>query len=70
MQLNALSLIGYYGKDVQKKASLWLKKGVYDYIGTDAHNQYQLKKLNELYLEKKEYTAWQKVSEKQVELID
>ena len=26
MQLNALSLIGFYGKQVQKKASLWLQK--------------------------------------------
>ena len=66
MQLNALSLIGFYGKEVQKRASLWLQKGLYDIIGTDAHNPYQLTKLKEIHLSKKEHIAWNQICEKQV----
>ena len=69
MQLNALSLIGFYGPQVQKKASLWLQKGMYDVIGTDAHNPYQLTKLDEIHLSKKEHTAWNQICEKQVDFI-
>lgn len=69
MQLNALSLLGFYGPEAQKKGSLWLKKGLFDLIGTDAHNPYQLKKLQELYLNKKELFFWEELCEKQMELI-
>jgi len=70
MQLNALSLIGFYGKEVQNKASIWLKNGIYDVIGTDAHNTYQLTKLKEIQLSRKEHTAWNQICEKQVALIN
>ena len=69
LQLNALSLLGFYGPDIQKKGSLWLKKGLYDMVATDAHNPYQLQKLNELHLNKKELLAWKELCEKQMELI-
>ena len=69
MQLNALSLVGYYGLEVQKKASLWLKKGLFDFIGTDAHNLHQLYKLKSIRLNKKERLAWDKICKSQVELI-
>ena len=68
MQLNALSIIGYYGPEVQKKASLCLKKGLFDFIGTDAHNPHQLNKLKDIYLSKKEHMAWCKICEQQVGL--
>ncbi len=70
MQLNALSLIGFYGPEVQKKASLWLQKGLYDVIGTDAHNPHQLSKLKEIYLSKKEHSAWNRICEKQIAMIN
>ena len=70
MQLNALSLTGFYGPEVQKKASLWLQKGLYDLIGTDAHNAYQLTKLKEIYLNTKENTAWNQICEKQLSLLN
>lgn len=38
MQLNLLSLIGYYGVDVQKKASTLIKQGLISFVGTDCHN--------------------------------
>ncbi|MDB2322252.1 histidinol phosphatase [Flavobacteriaceae bacterium] len=69
MQLNALSLMGYYGLEVQKKASLWLSKGLFDFIGTDAHNLHQLYKLKSIRLNKKEHLAWDKICKSQVELI-
>lgn len=38
-QLNLLSLIGFYGKEVQKTAELLLDKDLYDFSGTDIHNK-------------------------------
>ena len=70
MQLNALSLIGFYGIEAQKKASIWLQKGLYDIIGTDAHNPFQLTKLKEIHLSKKELNAWNQICEKQVTLTN
>ena len=36
-QLNQFSLLGLYGKDVQKRAKTLQKQGMYNYIGTDLH---------------------------------
>lgn len=38
-QLNLLALIGYYGKDVQKIAERLLENDLYDFTGTDIHNE-------------------------------
>ncbi|MEG1555142.1 MAG: CpsB/CapC family capsule biosynthesis tyrosine phosphatase [Bacteroidales bacterium] len=38
LQLNLLSLSGYYGKQVMKKAIYLLEQEMYDLIGTDLHN--------------------------------
>ena len=38
LQLNLLSLSGYYGKQVMKNAETLLEKGMYDMVGTDLHN--------------------------------
>ena len=65
MQLNALSLIGFYSKESENKAKLFLKNGLYDSICTDAHNIFQLKKLEEIKLNKKELNSWELVCEKQ-----
>lgn len=37
-QLNALSLFGYYGKNIQKVAHKMLKENFFDFIGTDTHS--------------------------------
>jgi len=42
---------------------------LFDLIGTDAHSPYQLKKLQELQLNKKELFFWEELCEKQMELI-
>ena len=36
-QLNQFSLLGLYGKEVQKQAKTLQKRGMYDYTGTDLH---------------------------------
>ena len=36
-QLNQFSLLGLYGKEVQKRAKTLQKQGQYNYIGTDLH---------------------------------
>lgn len=66
MQLNALSLIGFYGKEVKEKSSKILISELYDFICTDAHNPYQLKKLKEIYLKKKELIIWNGICKNQV----
>jgi len=38
-QLNLLSLTGFYGKGIQKTAQSLLKNDLYDFTGTDIHNQ-------------------------------
>lgn len=38
LQLNALSITGYYGKPVKEAAEFMLKEGLYDYLGTDMHH--------------------------------
>ena len=65
MQLNALSLIGFYSKESENKAKLLLKSGLYDSVCTDAHNVNQLKKLQEIKLNKKELDSWKLICEKQ-----
>lgn len=47
-QLNLLSLSDHYGSEVRRKAEMLLKKGLYDYAGTDAHHVMHLKKIGQL----------------------
>jgi len=49
-QLNALSLMGQYRPEVKQKAEKLLKEGLYDFVATDAHSVYDLKKLTNLSL--------------------
>jgi tyrosine-protein phosphatase YwqE len=37
-QLNLLSTVGYYGSEISKIADELLKKGMYDFAGTDVHH--------------------------------
>jgi len=41
-QLNLLSLTGYYGTPIQKKAEKLLQHDLYDFTGTDVHNDNQI----------------------------
>ena len=45
-QLNLLSVIGYYGKEVKSSAEYLLEKGYYDFAGTDLHHEKHLAALS------------------------
>jgi tyrosine-protein phosphatase YwqE len=44
-QLNLLTLVGHYGKDIKKIAEQLLEKELYDFTGTDIHNEGHIQKL-------------------------
>lgn len=46
LQLNLLSMTGYYGKDVKDLAIKILDAGLYDFVGTDTHNINQINALS------------------------
>lgn len=48
LQLNLLSLTGYYGKPIRKMAHALLEAGMYDYAGTDLHHGRHLAHLHSL----------------------
>ncbi|HJY12955.1 MAG TPA: CpsB/CapC family capsule biosynthesis tyrosine phosphatase, partial [Flavobacterium sp.] len=37
-QLNLLAVVGYYGSEITKISEQLLKKGMYDFVGTDIHH--------------------------------
>lgn len=41
-QLNLLSIVGYYGNSITKIAENLLKKGMYDFVGSDVHHNNHL----------------------------
>jgi tyrosine-protein phosphatase YwqE len=43
LQLNLLSLTGYYGKEVAKVADSLLEKGMYSFSGSDIHHTNHIK---------------------------
>jgi protein-tyrosine phosphatase len=44
-QLNLLSLTGFYGNDIQKMAERLLENDMYDFTGTDIHNEHHIDEL-------------------------
>jgi len=51
-QLNTLSLVGYYSKQVQKMAEELINRNAIAFIGSDTHNMLQAKFLQEAYSSK------------------
>jgi tyrosine-protein phosphatase YwqE len=45
LQLNLLSLTGYYGKPVRENAVALLKAGLIDFLGTDLHHERHVERL-------------------------
>ncbi|MEJ6734489.1 MAG: histidinol phosphatase, partial [Flavobacteriales bacterium] len=41
LQLNLLSLVGYYGKEVENRAKTLIDLEMVDFVGTDCHNLHQ-----------------------------
>ncbi len=48
LQLNLLSVSGYYGGGAKKMADRLLAEGLYDYCGTDAHHEKHIGSVNNL----------------------
>jgi tyrosine-protein phosphatase YwqE len=46
-QLNLLSLVGYYGEGITKVADQLLKKGMYDFTGSDVHHNNHIAAFNQ-----------------------
>ncbi|RAJ73523.1 tyrosine-protein phosphatase YwqE [Chitinophaga dinghuensis] len=53
MQVNLLSLTGYYGKHIKQAAEYLLQKGWIDYIGTDLHHHKHLQAIRDMATNKK-----------------
>ncbi|TCD01950.1 histidinol phosphatase [Pedobacter frigidisoli] len=47
LQLNLLSVLGYYGKDVKQLADVLIKEKMYDLAGTDLHHDKHLRTLTD-----------------------
>lgn len=47
LQLNLLSLTGYYGKEAAKAADYMLKNELVSFVGTDMHHERHLSMLRE-----------------------
>jgi len=48
LQLNLLSVTGYYGKAVQDMALVLMDRGLYDFCGTDLHHERHLSRLEHM----------------------
>ncbi|MEN2400546.1 CpsB/CapC family capsule biosynthesis tyrosine phosphatase [Flavobacterium sp. MC2016-06] len=46
-QLNLLATVGYYGGEIAKIAEQLLKKGMYDFVGTDVHHDTHIAAFNQ-----------------------
>lgn len=69
LQLNLLSLSGHYGTDVKKKAEILLDNALIDFIGTDAHRAYHLRKIADTKIPKRLQSAITYAVAKQHELF-
>ena len=45
-QLNLLSVVGYYGKEVSKFSDILLSRNIINYVGSDIHNLNHIKQFN------------------------
>ncbi len=61
LQLNLLSLSGYYGNEAKQK-SLWLlNNNYYDFVGIDSHSVDTFKMIDKISLPSKSYTTLEKI---------
>lgn len=54
LQMNLLSMIGYYGKSIKINAEKMLEAKLYDYCGTDLHHQRHLDRIRQMPAEQQE----------------
>lgn len=68
-QLNLLSLTDHYGEIVRKKASLLLKKNLYNFLATDAHHVRHLMEIKEIGVSKAMFSQIEQVSQKNIDVF-
>jgi protein-tyrosine phosphatase len=61
-QLNLLSTVGYYGKEVAEASQKLLKKGLIDYVGTDVHHQKHIESFDKKLIIKEESALKEAIS--------
>ena len=61
-QLNLLAMVGYYGSEITKVAEELLKKGMYDFVGTDVHHNNHIKSFEQkIKIESKNVSALKEI---------
>ncbi|WP_213522339.1 CpsB/CapC family capsule biosynthesis tyrosine phosphatase [Nonlabens sp.] len=70
LQLNLLSLSDHYGEQVHAKAISLLDKGLYEYLGTDAHHLTHLEKIKNIKIKKKHLPSLKKLVEHHKQVFD
>lgn len=68
LQVNALSLIGYYGKHEKHTAVQLLEAGLIDFIGTDLHHERHLDRLVNYQIDRKIQRLFEKANFRNSEL--
>lgn len=69
LQINLLSLLGYYGEGAKNTAEALLKKNMVSFVGTDMHHANHLNALKKLASKKSFYKLFESVQLKNKELL-
>jgi tyrosine-protein phosphatase YwqE len=69
LQVNILSLLGYYGEGTKKIAEMLLKNNLASFIGTDMHHETHLNSLKKLASKKSFYKLFENVEIKNKQLL-
>lgn len=70
LQMNILSLGGFYGKGAALKAEAILEKGLYSYIGTDLHSLAQTDMLKSMRFKKKHVSELERIMQNTTALFN
>jgi protein-tyrosine phosphatase len=69
LQVNILSLLGYYGEGSKKIAEMLLKNNVVSFVGTDMHHDNHMNALKKLASKKSFYKLFENIEIKNKELL-
>jgi tyrosine-protein phosphatase YwqE len=69
LQINLLSLLGYYGEPAKNIAQDLLKKNLISFVGTDMHHDNHLNALKSLASKKSFYKLFENIELKNKELL-
>ncbi len=69
LQVNLLSLLGYYGEGSKKIAEMMLKSNMVSFVGTDMHHENHMNTLKKLASKKSFYNLFENIEIKNKELL-